>query len=394
MNKLIWTFSDFNYNDTVNLRSLYYSLYGPDSEEECQQYLQIMNDTLTKVNNGFRLPDINGTKSNGSDIIELYIFKTLFSNTYQDFILFNISEINASGIYDMDVVKISNNKSVIKGEDVSFDIVVRNNGTLMLSNVTIVEDNYSDLIYKSWTPINGEWEYTTVNGKPAWRLINMLGVNEAVSILVNFSTENATPGGKINSVIVTSNNTNKTTNNTTTVNYYNFTVIKETLTPVVYKGDKTSFRIIVTNTGSLRLTNITVREISFDDLTYNSWKSVNGNWTYNNDLSWTIQQLEPGESASFDITFNTDKSKIGNKINTIIVSTNENGTKNTTNNTKIIENNTNKTENNKTINNNKTTNKEEERYKAEIKTTEGTGYPIIMLILALIAICGSKIRKR
>ena len=106
---------------------------------------------------------------------------------------------------------------------------------------------------------------------------------------------------------------------------YSISVEKISLNNTVYSGDLTEFQINVLNNCSNNLTNVYVIEYSYDDLIFNSWKSVVGNWIYsfaNNKHTWTLNgSLAPNETASFIVIFNT--TSIGNKTNIIVCGSNE-----------------------------------------------------------------------
>jgi predicted outer membrane repeat protein len=189
---------------------------------------------------------------------------------------------------------------------------------------------------------------------------------------------------------------------------YDINISKTTNNPVVYKGNDTSFDIFVVNNGTVMLTNVTVTEDSFDDLTYKSWLPLVGNWTYNyvgGKNTWTLNGvLVPNQTVSFNVVFATSNSSVGNKTNIVSVTTYENATGNASNITEIIENKTPVTSNNNTPNNpqNNTPNKpvptdsktvENKTPKADIRTSEDTGYPLVALIIALIAMVGLRFRK-
>lgn len=91
------------------------------------------------------------------------------------------------------------------------------------------------------------------------------------------------------------------------------TVVKETLTPVVVKGEEAKFNITVTNNGENNITGVFINDSDFDpQLIYSSFESDSEDydWTYNESSKiWILNKtLEPGQSASIIISFETTES--------------------------------------------------------------------------------------
>ena len=114
--------------------------------------------------------------------------------------------------------------------------------------------------------------------------------------------------------------------NTTLVDIVNnMSVSKSSLNDTVYLGNQTEFLIVVNNTGNYYLTGVYVVEDSFDDLVFDSWKAVSGNWTHSlvdGVHRFTLaDSLSPNETAGFIVVFNTVSP--GNKTNVIFGGSNE-----------------------------------------------------------------------
>lgn len=89
---------------------------------------------------------------------------------------------------------------------------------------------------------------------------------------------------------------------------YNETVSKQTINKTVTVGEDVQFRIIVTNTGNVNLTDVFVKDVDYTyGLVYSTWKKEKGDWRYNEKGgNWTLtKDLEPGENASFIVVFKT-----------------------------------------------------------------------------------------
>jgi hypothetical protein len=117
----------------------------------------------------------------------------------------------------MTVRKISNNKTVKVGEQVSFTIVVKNNGGCDLTGVYVIDDDYTTgLVYDHFVDSSNKW---TFEGNGKWTYNDVLGIGEEAQFDVVFNTTSV--GFKVNNVTAGNNITNKTvnsTNNTTVVN--------------------------------------------------------------------------------------------------------------------------------------------------------------------------------
>ena len=238
----------------------------------------------------------------------------------------------------LDVKKITINPVVLVGDQVTFEILVKNIGEVTLSNVFVEESSYTGLTYDSFVK-NGYWTNSVVNGKNRWTLNTNLAPNEAIGLFVVFNTTKT--GNFTNVVVAGSDETeNKTTNNTTKVVGGKFDVQKITLTPMVHVGNQTSFEIIVRNTGEVVLHDVVLEETSYDGLIYDSFVNT-PLWTHsvaNGKHIWTLNKaLNVDEVATLIVNFNTIE--VGNFTNIVTVSSNETGNK-VANNTTIVYNQT------------------------------------------------------
>ncbi len=181
------------------------------------------------------------------------------------------------------------------------------------------------------------------------------------------------------------------------MNFYNFqcrelyTIEKIALNKTVNAGENVVFEVIVTNTGLVEITDLTVNEVSFDGLTYLSYEDTQL-WL-NEGLSWTlVNSLSPGQSVSLFVYFRTGVS--GNLTNvvssgnlsandTVEVLPIENKTiDNKTDNSTVVEN---KTIENRTINDGNEV--------MHIPTSKETGNPIFLILLVLLNLVILRRRK-
>ena len=234
---------------------------------------------------------------------------------------------------DFAVEKIAINRSVLVGEQVMFEIVVHNLGQVDLTNVVVREDTFTGLVYDSFIDYDGVW---TKNGDLSWTLTTPLRAGEYEGFFVVFNTTSA--GNFVNVVVADSNEIpNKTDNDTVEVLVPSLDVQKITINRTVNVGEQVMFEIVVHNTGKVILNDVTVRENSFDGLTYDSFIDYYGVWTKNGDLSWTLNApLYAGEYLSLFVVFNTTKA--GTFTNVVSASSDKTKDKPAENTTTVTEN--------------------------------------------------------
>ena len=213
---------------------------------------------------------------------------------------------------ELEVSKIAINKMVNVGEDVIFEIVVRNTGKVDLNNVLVDEYQFDGLSYVGWFDDMGMWRD---NHDLSWSLNGVLLPKEESGFFVVFRAINV--GNFTNVIVARSDETpNKTANDTVEVVSPGLTLQKITINNTVTVGDNVIFEIVVENSGDVTLNNVTVKEIDFEGLEYVTWFDYTGQWIKNEDLSWTYSYpLESGRVTDFFVVFKT--TKIGNFTNVI-----------------------------------------------------------------------------
>ena len=159
----------------------------------------------------------------------------------------------------MTVQKITIDQVVYVGNTTSFRIVVTNTGDCNLSDVVVTDVDYSEGLVYADKYDNGSrsWNYLG-NGK--WALVGDLGVGESADFTVYFNV--LANGTLVNNVTAVSNLTNETNNtNNTTAYLPNMTVQKIAIDEIVYIGNTTSFKVVVTNTGDCNLSDVVVTDV-------------------------------------------------------------------------------------------------------------------------------------
>ena len=233
---------------------------------------------------------------------------------------------------DMDVQKVTINRTVMVGEQVMFEIIVHNTGKVALNDVVVSEKSYDGLVYDSFVDSTGLW---TKNSGLSWNLNAPLHVGEYAGFFVVFNT--TAEGNFVNVVVADSKEVpNKTSNDTVEVFKPSLYVQKITINRTVYVGEKVMFEIVVHNTGNVVLNGVTVHENSYDGLVYDSFVDYNNIWTKNSDLSWTLNApLSVGEYSGFFVVFSTNK--VGNFTNVVLASSDKTQNKSANNTTTVVD---------------------------------------------------------
>ncbi|MGN0094421.1 MAG: hypothetical protein ACI37V_08250 [Methanobrevibacter sp.] len=175
-------------------------------------------------------------------------------------------------------------------------------------------------------------------------------------------------------------------------------IVKIANNKTVNPGQLVSFTIVVRNTGQLTLHDIRVNETDVDGLDYNGFSGVD--WVKSANTFTYLNDLSPGESASFNITFSAVRS--GNFTNIVFASSNETNVINATNTTTVLNPNDNQTNHtNNTDDDNNTNNKTNKTYSQVKKMSDSkvkkyqtsgelvnynTGNPLSILVLSLMSL--------
>ncbi|MBO6275261.1 MAG: hypothetical protein J6M91_06990, partial [Methanobrevibacter sp.] len=265
--------------------------------------LWIYNDDLTFT--------YNATLHKGETAVFYVVFETNKTGNLANVVTVTSNETDNKTSNDtvevlepkLEVNKVAINKTVAVGNQVIFEILVRNTGRIALNDVVVEEKSFEGLTYSGWYDDTGLW---TKNSDLTWSLKSPLEPGEYIGFFVIFNT---TETGKFTNVIVVNSREvpNKTANDTVTVLKPDYTIEKFTVNRVIPLGDTAYFEIIIRNTGEVSLRNFTVYESFFDDgLVYDAWYDDTGLWSKNGDLSWTFNSyLSPGVVTGFFVAFNT-----------------------------------------------------------------------------------------
>jgi gliding motility-associated-like protein/uncharacterized repeat protein (TIGR01451 family) len=241
------------------------------------------------------LPDPNSTPNNGLP-------------TENDYATATITSTNQSS--DLSLTKTVNNATPLIGSQVTFAVVITNNGPQDNTGVQVTDLLPDGYTYNTYTVSRGT--YNSVTG--LWTIDNLAnGTSETLQIT---GTVKAT-GNYINIAEVTAANLpdpNSTPNNgnTTEDDYATATVtptnqssdlsLTKTVnnaTPLV--GSQVTFAVVVTNNGPQDNTGVQVTDLLPNGYTYNGFTVSRG--TYNSVTGlWTIGNLANGTSETLQVT--------------------------------------------------------------------------------------------
>lgn len=301
----------------------------------------ISMDNVTVVNSSF----VNNKAKIGSTIysINSTIINSSFSNdNLDDDAIVALNKVNVAGSNSSTIKIVSYNNDKIVNGNYSENLTVFDNGYLGYCVEKYSDAAINGVVFDDYTIFN------SLNGNNVSDLLKILvfeyyngtSLQNEISILTDGDYLNSN-NTIINDVVAKynaglringENNVKVLDNGTANIYKFKFlitpqgtqnafmfkvleganeTVIKKTITPVVFNGNDTKFNITVTNNGNCNLTGIFVCDNDFNGLNYKSFES-NYNWTYNSiNNTWILNDtLEPNQSADLTIIFSTNKSGV------------------------------------------------------------------------------------
>ena len=309
----------------VKLKEMY-----PDSLE----FLGIIGDWSSDDNITFKFNDVlyigNSTEltlrfkavkgGNATNVVEVSTNETRFNKTANDTVIIDL--------YDFEVEKLALNKTVMKGDNVVYTVVITNTGNKNLTQITLVE-NYCDSL--EFVSVNDGW--TTSDNRTFVYNGALLQPGENAILNITFKTIGG--NNMTNVVVVRTNETdNKTTyNNTTYVINPEIDVEKLALNKSVNIGDEVQFTVVVTNIGNVGLANVTIVE-RYDEARLEFVRITSEGWNTTDNITFVYSgELPVGNQTVLNITFKALDG--GSAINIVDVTTNETSG-NSANNTTFI----------------------------------------------------------
>ncbi len=213
----------------------------------------------------------------------------------------------------LNTTKTTTDTYVTVGDTVTYNITIKNTGGETLSNVTVVENAPEGFILVDYS--TDKW---TTTDNVTFKYNAEIAENEVITLKLTYNT--TVHGRFTNTIKVSSNDTDEieVESNRVTVHdpehpvyHPNMTVTKVAENDTIFVEDKAVFIINVTNTGNERLTNVFVIENFDDELIFDNFTSITGEWSLNTDSGayvFTLPSLGIDKSASFKVYFNTTKS--------------------------------------------------------------------------------------
>ena len=211
---------------------------------------------------------------------------------------------------DLRINKTANVTSTNVGDLVNFTINVKNNGIMDATGVVIV-DTIDESAFEVVSASEG---FTKDGNKLIWNIGHLLN-NESRDVWIVVRTLTNGTFVNIAAVNCTQEPKVKESNATVSVHDPELSVIKVALEDVVYSGNSTSFRIVITNDGDIELNGLFVNEIIPEGLIYDTY--IGPNWTNDRNMFYYSGSLGVGESVELIVVVNTTVS--GNFTNDIIV---------------------------------------------------------------------------
>jgi len=210
---------------------------------------------------------------------------------------------SSANIPSLTVEKRPTNPKIYQGEDVEFEIIVKNNGNIPLTNIIITEDEFKGLTYKDYIK-SSSWTYFLINGVNTWTLNHVLNPGETETLKVIFTAPDI--GIYNNTIFANATNVKNNYAKASVEVISNLVLEKLTLTERVYENDTVEFLITVTNMANGAASNVFIEDSDFSKfLEFIGWASQNGNWIFdNNNMKWNLaDDLQSGESASIIVKF-------------------------------------------------------------------------------------------
>ena len=230
---------------------------------------------------------------------------------------------------DLAVTKTDSADPVIAGNQLTYTIVVTNNGPSQATNVSLTDALPTGVTFVSGNSSTG----ATVTAAALASGLNLgtlnSGATATVTVLVGVA--GATRGTLTNTATVAatetdSNTANNTATATTTVNgSVDVGIVKTDSSDPVVAGGTLTYTITVTNNGPSTATNVVVTDPLPTGLTFTSGTASNGGTVANanNTVTATIPTLASGASATITVVTAVSATATGTLTNTATVDTTE-----------------------------------------------------------------------
>ncbi len=233
---------------------------------------------------------------------------------------------------DLAVTKTDSADPVVAGNQLTYTIVVTNNGPSQATNVSLTDTLPTGVTFVSGTSSTGAT--VTAAALASGFSLGTLdsGATATVTVLVgvNGDTRTTLTNTAVVSATETESNTaNNTATATTTVNAnVDVAVVKTDSADPVVAGGTLTYTITVTNNGPSTATNVVVTDPLPTGLTFTSGTATNSGTVTNaaNVVTATIPTLASGASATITVVTAVSSTATGTLTNTATVDTTENDT--------------------------------------------------------------------
>ncbi len=233
---------------------------------------------------------------------------------------------------DLAVTKTDSADPVVAGNQLTYTIVVTNNGPSQATNVSLTDTLPTGVTFVSGTSSTGAT--VSAAGLASGLSLGTLdsGATATVTVLVgvNGDTRTTLTNTAVVSATETDSNTaNNTATATTTVNAnVDVAVVKTDSSDPVVAGGTLTYTITVTNNGPSTATNVVVTDPLPTGLTFTSGTATNSGTVTNaaNVVTATIPTLASGASATITVITAVSSTATGTLTNTATVDTTENDT--------------------------------------------------------------------
>ncbi|WP_409199327.1 hypothetical protein [Methanobrevibacter sp. DSM 116169] len=179
---------------------------------------------------------------------------------------------------------------VHKGDIFNYTITIKNIGSSIANDVTIIDYIPVGLTYYRYQNGTGLWNQIS---ETSWKLSSDLGVGQEVTLILFFNVTGFPGSTVVNIINVTTNQTpngNNTTSNELYIADHALDVIKSTNVTHVKVGDYVYYNITIINGGADDLNNVTVIEYIPDGLEYVRYENTTGYWNKINNYTWVLNE--------------------------------------------------------------------------------------------------------
>jgi len=282
--------------------------------------------------------------------------------------------INVKPICDVEIIKLVNLKKVYVGEDVIWTIKVTNNGPSTAKDVVVTDQLPKALKAVSYKVTKGSFNMNSC----VWTIKSLANGESAILTLTTKVVGEGiiTNPVSVNTTTKESNYTNNKAKNTTKgLPIVDLELIKSSDKPVYKKGDKMFWTIVVINHGPSTAKDVVVSDVMPVGIKFISYKASKGSYDPATG-KWDIGELAKGESVVIEMYCEAMATGVITNYANVTSSVKDSNLTNNYDNATI------------------TVEDVPEPIPPEPPKMHPTGNPIIMVLLALLAMVGVTLRRK